>query len=375
MTTTTRPTVQESFDAGTVRRLAETRGICLSIFLPDQRPGASTGTHRSVLRQLTREAQATISGASEWLEPLHALAEDEKLGIGGPGLAVFCSTRGVECYRAPDIKKAELFVASHFHLTPLLPLSSTPRDLFILGISRKRMRLCRYASGELTEVPWPEGVAASLDDAEGGRVDSTGNHASSGVSPSATLSVQFGSPTRPDHEGAGHHMTHFFRMVDAGLAPLLARLPLLLGGVAEEIAAYRRAAKYHPLLSEEISGSMEHMTASEIAVLAHAAAITAYFEESAKALAACHAIKDPLKKLKDPLTIVRAASAGRVHRLCVREGAVFGGQLIGELDFAKRDSEDLINAAVAETLHTGGEVFVVRAKEMPDELIIAALRY
>ena len=373
--TTTRPTVQETFDAATVRRLAETRGVCLSMFLPDQRPGASTGTHRSVLRQLTREAQATISGAGEWLEPLNALAEDEKLGVGGPGLAVFCSALGVECYRAPDIKKAELVVASHFHLTPLLPLASTPRDLFILGISRKRMRLCRYASGAVTEVGWPEGVPVSLDAAEGGRLDSTGNHASTGVSPSAMLSVQFGSPNRPDHEGAGHHMTHFFRMVDARLAPILGKAPLLLGGVAEEIAAYRRAAKYHPLLPEEISGSMERMTTSEIAVLAHAAALAQYFAESAKALAACHAIKDPLKKLNDPLTIVRPASAGRVHRLCVREGAVFAGQMSGELDLAKRDSEDLINAAAAETLRTGGEVFVVRANQMPDELAIAALRY
>ena len=224
--TTTRPTVHEIIDMTAIKRLAQTRGVCLTLFLSDQRPGAPTGSHHSVLRQLAREACSNAGWSTEVLESLNLLAEDDKLREGGPGFAVFCSTDGIECYRAPGLK-AEFIVASHFHLTPLLQMALAPRDFCILGIGRKRMRLCRYQDGVVTEIAWPDGVVNSLDEAEGGREAATGNHASTGASPSAKSSVQFDSPNRPDREGAGHHLAHFFRMVDAGLTPVLAAAPLL----------------------------------------------------------------------------------------------------------------------------------------------------
>lgn len=370
MATTTQTIIQETFNAGTMRRLAEVRGVCVSFFLPDQKPGTAAGTHHAILRQLLTEARKALPGAP--LDAVEGLLDDDRLKANGPGLAIFCSTgtvQCVECFRMRGIAETAVTVASHFNLTPLLPLAGELREFFILGLSRQHMRLCRYDNGAVTEISWPAGVPQSLDDAEHGRAEIVGNHATTGMSPSAALSVQFGSANRPDREGAGHHLTHLFQHVDAGLAPVLGGLPLLLGGVADELAAYRRAAKYPAVLTAELSGSIEHKRTSELAGLAQTAATEAYFTAAAKA---CHEGK---ASLSDPEAVLRAAFEGRVHRLCVREGEVFAHPMISELDSAKQGSEDWINAAVAETLCAGGEVFAVRAQELPESLLLAALRY
>lgn len=353
MTSTTSPTIQETFDATTLRRLAQAKGVCLSFFLPDQRPGTSTGNHQATLRQLVREARATVS--SESLEPLDALVDDHKLAAGGQGLAIFCSAQVVECLRVPGIEKAEFAVTGQFELAPLLLAAFAPREQFILGISKKKMRLCHWKDGVATEVPLPKEAPLGLDEAEHGRAETVGNHPTAGLSSSTMSSAQFGSENRVDREGAGHHLSHFFRMVDTGLAPVLNGVPLLLGGVEDEILAYRKAAHYRAISTQEIRGSIEHMTLSEIAARAHAAVVEDFFAEGGKALAACRANK----ALTDPEAILIAADAGRVHQLIVPEG----------------HSKEMVNAAVAATLRMGGEVLVVHTNEMPDESMVAALRY
>ena len=206
-----------------------------------------------------------------------------------------------------------------------------------------------------------------LDEAAHGRTESVANHSTASMSPSGTSSVQFGSENRPDREGAGDHLTHFFQMVDAGLAPVLAGTTLLLAGVEDEVLAYRRAAKYVKIATEGIHGSIEHWTLIEIADRAHQTSVHEYFAEAAKGLVTARAAN----ALQDPRKILRAAIEGRVRLLFVREGPVLMSTVPPEL----KCSEDFVNAAVAETLCTGGEVFAVRAKEMPDTPAVAALRY
>ena len=350
MTTTTQPIIQQTVDVAALLRLARVRGGCLSFFLPDQKPGAPTGTHHSILRQLVREVPPDLLGA------MSGMLEDERLKAGGLGLAIFCSAAtGVEAFRVRGIQDPSVFIGDHYHLTPLLRPVFETGDIFILGLSRQHMRLCRYENHAVSEVAWPVGVPVSLAEAEHGRTGAAGNHSLTGVSPSAMSSVQFGSVTRPDREGADHHLTQFFQLVDAGLEPLLAGAPLLLGGVVEEIACYRKVAKYRAVMEQEITGSVEHKRTSELAELAHSIATEAYFAESDRVLAGCQAMKN---KLDDSGEIVKAALEGRMHRLCVREGA------------APQET----SAAVAETLCTGGEVFDVRA--LPGAApMVAALRY
>jgi len=162
-------------------------------------------------------------------------------------------------------------------------------------------------------------------------------------------------------------LTHFFRMVDAGLAPVLNGVPLLLGGVEDEVVAYRRAAKYPHIVAREIRGSMEHWTLNEIAERTQEEAVHECFDEAAKGLMTARAGT----ALQDPTKILQAAFEGRVRQLFIRDGAAF----INPLPPDMKTSEDFVNAAVAETLCTGGAVFVARDRDMPDTPTIATLRY
>lgn len=349
MPITAQPIIQEVIDAAAIRRLAEGKGMCLSFFLPDQKPGMSAGTHHSLLRQLARDAKPE---AGELADAVNGLLADNRLKGNGPGLAIFCSAGTVEAFQVRGIQEPAFVTGQHFHLLPLLPTAFAPRQMFILGLARGHMRLFRYQDGAVTEETWPTTVPSSLDEAEHGRVEAIGNHASSGMSPSLMSSVQFGSSVRPDREGAGHHLTHFYQLVDAGLAPVLAGAPLLLGGVADDIAAYRKAAKYRAVLGQELAGSLEHKRASQLTELVHEVSTDLYFTESERVLAACVELKN---KLEDSQEIEKAALDGRVSRLCVSQEA--------------RPLETC--TAVAATLCAGGEVFAVRGKGS----MVAALRY
>jgi hypothetical protein len=75
---------------------------------------------------------------------------------------------------------------------------------------------------------------------------------------------------------------------------------------------------------------------------------------------------DRARTLADVPAVARAAGEGRVHRLCVCTGAEVAGP----------DGEDLINAAVVETLRTGGEVFMLPQDKMAlADPLAAILRY
>ena len=151
--------------------------------------------------------------------------------------------------------------------------------------------------------------------------------------------------------------------MDRGLKPILAGKPLMLMGVHEEVAAYRRAARYANILTIESLGNPDCLTTSDIAARA-ADACRAYTEQLAEqVLADYQEMPDRVRTLGDVPAILRAASEGRVHRLCVRSGA----------EVPVPNGEDVVNAAVVETLRAGGEVFMVPEDKMPAAQPMAAI--
>ena len=80
--------------------------------------------------------------------------------------------------------------------------------------------------------------------------------------------------------------------------------------------------------------------------------------------------------MPNPVNPARAAAAGRVHKLCVREGTAVRGPMERELNTAHIESEDLLNAAAVEAIRNGGEVFTLLPDQAPaSEALAAILRY
>ena len=124
----------------------------------------------------------------------------------------------------------------------------------------------------------------------------------------------------------------------------------------------------------EVAGSPDGLPISQVekkalaAVAAgHASAAESLFENDREA--------DRIAPLIDVRQICDAAIEGRVHRLYVRVATQFLGRLDPAVTSVTGD-EDLISAAVASALRTGGDVIPVPAKSMNLGTPLAAvLRY
>jgi len=340
------------------------------MLIPAHHPGAQAGSRKTLVRDLMERAAHRLPEGKqtrELLEPLELIAKDEETVAGGSGFAIFRSPRFLEIFDVPDCKAEMLAVASHLELAPLVERAFVPQEFFILGISRKRLGLFRYRNGRCESVPLPANVPASVEAA--GAFDPPDhdleNRHAAGPSIGSMKGVHFG--TGSGRETAVEYLTNFCGIVDQGLKELLAGAPLLLGGVHEEIAAYRRAAKYPHILESEISGNLEFLPLEQIAQQAAAAARDHSLRAGQRVLAEAREMSDRSRTLNDPHEVLRAAAAGRVHRLCVREGTEVRGRMEPELDTVHAATEDLINAAVVETLRHSGEVFM-----LPPDLMEAA---
>jgi hypothetical protein len=376
MTTSTLSATPGVLDGPVLKFLAGCQGPCITIVVPAHHPGAQEGSRKALVHGLVRTAAEQMNRgkladkAADLLAPLEEIAQESGVEAGGAGFAIFRSPEYTARYYLPatsgNDSMEKLVVADHFYLTPFVADALALHEFFVLGLSTKQLRLFRYVNGEARELPLPAGVPASLDAAGGfDKPDHDLETRSAGGSSNGTMrGVRVG--TLSDREKFPQYLHDFFEIVDRGLKPTIDGKPLLLMGVHEEVVAYRRIAKHAHILTTDCLGSIDFLTAPDIARRATKACRAHHQLLAERVLADYREMPDRGRTLADVPTVARAAGEGRVHRLCVRAGAEVPGP----------DGEDLINAAVVETLRAGGEVFILPQTEMPPALPLAAiLRY
>jgi hypothetical protein len=371
-------TVHRTLDPAALKELAAHKGPCLTMFIPDRHPGAQAGSRTALIRDMIHRVEPQLKArAASLLSPLATMADTEEIAAGGPGFAIFRSPHHLEVFHLPGTTTGTLAVASHFTLLPLLERVYAPQQFYILGLSRKHLRLLRYNAGVCEEVPMPPQVPENVEAAAG--LDAPDhdleNRSTAGIATGSMKAVHFGTTT--DREAAGEYLYHFLGMIAQGLNDTLNGAPLLLAGVHEEAAAYRRASRYPNILEAELHGNIEFLSLGEIARAAAEAAREHYLRAGQKVLAELREMPDRSRTLVgNPHRVLRAAAAGRVHRLCVREATAIHGPMEKELDTVHIATEDLLNAAAVETIRHGGEVFVLPSDRMPASNPVAAiLRY
>ena len=372
MTKSTPAATSGILDGNAMKFLAGCRGPCITIVIPSHHPGSQEGSRRALVHSLVRAAtdqmaRGKLAGQAEMLlAPLEGIARDSDVEAGGTGFAIFRSPDYTAKYFLPDRPVEKLVIADHFHLTPFVAGAFALREFFILGLSTKRLGLFRYLNGECQELPLPAAVPASLDAAGGfDKPDhQLENRSASGPSTGAMRGVHVG--TLSDREAFPEYLHHFFEIVDRELKRTLDGKPLLLIGVHEEIAAYRRVAKYPHIFTTDCLGNAEFLTLPDIAARAGEASRKEYQLVAERILAEHLEMSDRRRTLADVPTVLLAAAAGRVHRLCVRIGTEIAGP----------GGEDQINAAVVETIRNGGEVFMLpQDKMLAAHPLAAILRY
>lgn len=371
MITSTLTATSGILDSHAMKFLAGCTGPCVTIVVPAHHPGAQEGSRRALVHSLVRRAGEQMTQgkfaarAGDLLAPLEEIAKESGVEAGGAGFAIFRSPEYTARYYLPNLPAERLAIADHFYLTPFVADAFAPHEFFVLGLSKKHLRLFRYVNGECHELPLPPRVPESLEAAGGfDQPDHLLNRSPSGSSTGAKRGVQFG--TTADRETVPEHVLHFFGVVDRELNPVLDGKPLLLMGVQEEVAAYRRAAKRAYILTSDVLGNTDFLTTSDIAAMAAEACRAHHQRLAERVLLEYQEMTDRGRTLADVPAVLKAAGEGRVHQLCVR----------ADTEIAGPGGDDMINAAVAETLRNGGEVFMVPQDKLPAAHPLAAiLRY
>jgi hypothetical protein len=377
--TTTSNIPLKTLNSEELNRVARVEGPCITIQLPDIRPGAGAGSRSAYMRQLTQEAEQKLRDLSRptktagLAESLARLAPALETDRGGPGITLLIGPEMEAAYEMPGTAAERLTIASRFDVLPLVALASAPRLFYVLGISKKHVRLWLYSDGHCEERPLPPGVPPNLEAALD--LDKPDHDLENRSAASSTAGgrrrVRFG--TSAEAEASGEYLHHFFVLIAKGLKPVVNSAPVYLIGVHEELAEYRRAAKHNHIFESEWHTNPQLCTPAEVEAQARGTAMSEYHQRVQRALESLPEVAE--KVIGEPKQILQAASEGRVRSLFVAQGArVPASNMRAE---GLYDGEDLLNAVAVETLRTDGEIFMAQGTDLPgmNASIAAIFRY
>ena len=378
--------------------LAQTRPHpCVSIFLPTHRAGPEIRQDPIRLKNLIRQAESHLAGLGlrptnirEILAPARDLVRRNAFWRWqGDGLALFLAGGFFQYFRLPLEFQELVAVSDRFEVSPLLPLFTAAGRFYLLALSRNRVALFGGTPYFLAEMGLA-GVPRSLDEALKYDVRDSQLQVHSGVrlrmaargAAAKQGAVFTGQGVGVDDEES--RTLEFVHAVERGMRRSLRdqQAPLVLAGVEELLAVYRSANKYPRLLERGVPGNPDFLKEDEL----HKAAwdiVGPYFDEDCKrALVAYQNLKGSGRSSGDLHEILLAAYQGRIQSAFLAAGVHLWGDFDFEADIMQLHDEyqpgdeDLLNLiAIQTTLHQG-TTYVLRPKDMPDGLQVAAtLRY
>ncbi len=359
-------------------------GPFITVYLPACHPGTSDLPRSPRLKAILRTAAAELERRlyrgpiDELLAPFEEAAADPSAMAGAADSVMFGAPGFFEHFRVPSTVNERLVVATHAHITPLLPSLIHHREFYVMAISRKQLRLGRWSDGLCEEIPLPSTIPESL--AAFGGFDQPDhdleNRSASGASTGQMKGVRFG--TMSDREKDNDYLHNYFCLVDRELGTALGNAPLVMLGVDYELAAYRMAARQPNVLYAHHT-SPGYMTWGELGARAQETLMENTKREAEHALKEFRETTRRDHVASDVRKVVEAAQEGRVHRLLLAKGAEYQG-LLGPLYPAPLSAiegeQDLLNAAAVETVHAGGEVYILDPLQLAGAGPVAAvLRY
>ena len=361
---------------------------CLSIYMPTEKAGPRTRQNPIRFKNLVNEAEEklrsaglTASDADKFLREAKAMIEDDDFWLNqDSGLACFISSQKMHSYTLPHSFPELVVVSDHFHLKPLLPLITRDNKFYLLALAQNQIRLFQGNRYDIQELPLPEGVPASLDEAL--RYDELEKQLQfhSAQSDRQFLYHGHGAGTTDNKE----EIQRYFQQVEHGLKPLLQeqQAPLILAGVEYLLPIYQQANSYGNLLQEGIKGNPENVSPKELHQKAWSV-IQAHFDQAKKeAMARYQELVSSKQASADLKKIVPAAYHGKVDTLFVATGVEYWGKFEPENnsvqidDRATPENYDLLNFAAIQTFVQGGNFYQISPEQMPNaEPVAAIFRY
>lgn len=365
----------------TVREMLRWPGPCVTIFLPPYHPGEGAGSPAALLKASVKEAARELAEhhspkavTENLLQPLDRLAHEPSLISGAHwSRVIFRSPSSFEIFLLTRRVQPSMRVGGTFSIRPLAPDLARSPAFYILALTQAGVSLLRCAGLHIEKAKLPAGVPDTLEAATAfDPPDHTlENRSVVRASAGAMGGVLFG--TGSDRERQQTYLRDFFKMIGRALQEIEPEAPLVLAGVAEEVALYRAAGAWRNLAHGSIAGhpDLQELPAMlrQAYEILHADAVT---RDAASLVAAREGAASRFST--DLAAILHAAFEGRVSHLYLDESAV-------RIDVYERKKyrswgkEDLLNLAAVETIAHQGKVSELPEGSLDGNVAAADMRF
>lgn len=356
----------------------------ISIYLPTHEKGEEVQQDPIRLKNLLKEAEEQLKEYEVHPSEIEKLLKDARELLDKPlfwqhgdkGLALFITKDDFEYYRVPIEFTEQVLVDDHFLITPLLPMVTLDGTYCILTLSQKEVKLLRCTRESVTPLALEE-APTSMEEFLKFDVNERHLQHHSGQGNGQAIFHGQGGSNETDQEEAENYLKRIENEVTAKLRNL--NDPLILAGVSEAVALYKKVNHYSRLMDNAISSNPDPMTNDEI-------------NEKGWEIIKSYFLKDMYididrfgdltgsDKHSDNLThIVEASYYGKVDSLFVPIGEQSWGWFDQERDTVHHSSKqqagehDLINMAAIKTMSQGGNVYALDKQEMPNGSSVAAI--
>jgi hypothetical protein len=361
-------------------------GVCVSIFMPTQ--NSSGADLQNIIRfknLIHRAEEQLVSRGMRTSEARTLLQKAEGLITNKPfwnqrskGLAFYLDAKGYFYYRVPILFQEFASISSRFYIKPLIPLLGQCGMFYILVLSQNENRLIQCTA--------TDSIRINLNDIPKNLAESMGNE----VPDSHVLNRKVaGESTQVSGSGSlsdinKKYILKYFEKIGKGVTQVLreGNVPLILAGADLLHPLYRQSNKYADLLSEGITGNFDEVS-DDVLREQGWKIVKPYFDKTRNAAISEFVKNSGLgKTASGELEVIPAAYGGRVRFLFVRENAQQWGRFEAASDTVTllkaddKDSEELIDLAVYNTLKNDGIVYEMKTGEMPGNMLVSAvLRY
>lgn len=358
---------------------------CVSIYIPTHKAGEEVQQDPIRLKNLLTQAVEQLKNRNLREKEIDELLDEARKLLDKPnfwrhndkGLALFMSDQDFEYYRIPHAFKERVMVDDHFLITPLVPMITLEGTFCVLALSQKKMRLMKCTRASVEEIELEE-APNSLEEFLQYDVNETNlqHHAGQGANAQAIFHGQGGSRDTNTKE-----VINYLKAVENEVTSILRKRndPLILAGVNEAIAEYRKVNNYSRLLDQNLSGNPDPKSNDVIKDEGWKVIKSYFLKGMYKDIERFGDLSGSEKQSDNLSQIVEAAYYGKVESLFVPIGEHSWGWFDMERDTVHHSTKpqngehDLINMAAIKTLTQSGNVYALDKEDMPNGSSIAAI--
>ncbi len=340
--------------------LSEHEAPCISLYQPTHRRHPENQQDHIRFRNLVDELEGILAEKYSkrevpvMMQQLRALQDDDKFwNHRTEGLAILCNPQTFQVFDLQRTVESYASVADNFYVKPLLRNLQSSDRYQVLSLSRHEVKLF-------------EGNRDAMDGIELVHV-------------SSSMSASLGHDLGHDEDA---NLERFFRAVDQSVLEHHSRpsgLPLMLAGLAEHHAAFRKVSHNPFLIEPGINVNADTLSLEELRAHAWENIQPYYLARLAGLVDDFNLQRSRGLGSDDPAEVAKAAVEGRVSVLLVEADRKLPGQIdassgaIRYEGLISADLSDVLDDVAEAVLRTKGDVVIVPAERMPSQTGLAAV--